>query len=640
MQPTSDTSQSPPPTSSVGPAKDGARALEAARTKAEVAQTQLQALLALTDTALSHLTLDDLLRELLGRVTDVMGVDQVVILLLDEGGQTLTVRAARGVLANMIGRTQVAMGKGFPGRIAASQAPLIVNDPTSSDLPAAPPVLQHQIRALAGVPLLVHDPSVDQAEGTPVSRLVGVLFVGSTTPRRFSEADVQLLQRAADRIALAIDHALVYAAEQDAHGRAETALARALVSETQATDRAEQLQTVLETIADGVAVYDMEGRPIQTNRAYRELFALERGPANFESLPPVERSTLLHVRDATGTPLTLERNPAARALRGEAVAEPGEDLRARAFDGRELEMNVSAAPMRGADGRIVGAVTDVRDFTEHNRLEREREAARADEQAARTVNVRMEAFLATAAHDLRSPLTSTVGFLSLAQNKTDQLADAAREAHPDLAARAAAAHNRMEEASHCAERLTRLLNLLFDTAAIQADRLELHCAPFDLAALVREQVEAQRVSAPERTIRLRLPAGGKPVPVNADADRIGQVVTNYVTNALKYAPPDRPVDVSVEEQKDRARVTVRDAGPGIPKAEQAHVWELFHRAAGSAPQGDPMQGSLGLGLFISKAIIEAHEGQVGVKSAEGKGSTFWFTLPLSGTTPGPVGVSS
>jgi signal transduction histidine kinase len=640
MAPSTDTGQSLPATSSTAPATDGARALEAARAAAEAAQTELQALLALTDTALSHLTLDDLLRELLGRITAVMGVDQVAIVLLDEGGQTLTLRAARGVLEDTIGRTQVRMGTGFAGRIAATLKPLIVNDPTPSDLPAASRVLRQQARALAGVPLLVHDPGADQTAGNQVSRLVGVLAVGSTTPRQFMEADVQLLQRAADRIALAIDHALVYEGEQEARHRAEAALSRALVSETQATDRAEQMHTILETIADGVAVYDGKGRPIQTNRAYRELFAVEHAPEQFESLPSLDRVGLLHLRDATGTPLALERNPASRALRGEAVTAPGEDLRAQAFDGRELEVNVSAAPMRGVDGRIVGVVADVRDVTEHNRLEHERAAARADEQAARAANERMEAFVATAAHDLRSPLASTVGYLELAQNKTDQLAEAARAARPDLASSAAAAHDRMEAASQSVERLTRLLNLLFDTAAIQADRLELHRAPFDLAALVREQVGAQRVSAPDRSIRLRVPAGGKPVPVTADADRIGQVVTNYVTNALKYASPDRPISVSVEEQQDGARVAVHDAGPGVPKAEQAHVWELFHRAAGSTPQGGARKGSLGLGLFIAKAIIEAHGGRVGVKSAEGKGSTFWFTLPLSGMTLGPVGAAS
>jgi len=182
--------------------------------------------------------------------------------------------------------------------------------------------------------------------------------------------------------------------------------------------------------------------------------------------------------------------------------------------------------------------------------------------------------------------------------------------------------------------LTRLLTLLFDTAALRADRLELHRAPCDLAALVREQVAALRVAAPGRVINLHTPADGGPIPIEADADRIGQVITNYVTNALKYAPPDQPVDVSAAACGGRARVAVRDAGPGLPKAERAQVWELFHRAPGVAPQGGAPQGSLGLGLYISKAIIEAHGGRVGLKSAVGEGCTFWFTLPLAHAATG------
>src|SRR5262249_49399501 len=148
----------------------------------------------------------------------------------------------------------------------------------------------------------------------------------------------------------------------------------------------------------------------------------------------------------------------------------------------------------------------------------------------------------------------------------------------------------------------------------------------DLATLVREQVEALRVAAPGRTIRLRMPAGGGPILVDADADRIREVVANYVTNALKYSPPDRPVSVSVslEARSACARVAVHDEGPGIPKTERAHLGELFHRVPGVAPQGDVTSGSLGLGLYVSKAIIEAHRGRVGFKSTVGKGSTFWF----------------
>ncbi len=249
----------------------------------------------------------------------------------------------------------------------------------------------------------------------------------------------------------------------------------------------------------------------------------------------------------------------------------------------------------------------------------------------------MEQFLAVAAHDLRSPLTAVVGYLALAGRASERLASTSREEYPALAPTVEAVRGRLEDADRGAARLTRLLTLLFDTAAIRADRLELRGAPFDLAALVREQVEALRAAAPDRTITVQTPVDGAPVPVEADADRIRQVVANYLTNALKYAPPDRPVDVSVGARRGRARVAVCDAGPGIAKAERAQVWELFHRAPGVAAQGAApggmQEGSLGLGLHISKAIVEAHGGRVGVASAVGEGCTFWFTLPLAVAEP-------
>ena len=597
--------------------------------------TAYKAMQALTDTALSHLALDDLLRELLGRVTAVLGVDTVAIFLLDEGGQTLTLRAARGLGEEDVGRVQILVGRGVAGRIAASREPLIVDVDalSAADFEGVHRLLRERLRSLAGVPLLVEnpvaDPVADKIGGHLVSRLVGVLGVGSATLRRFTEADVPLLQHAADRVALAIDRALLYAAEQDARRQAEAALARALVSETQATDRAQRLQTILETMADGVAVYDAEGRPVQVNRAYRELYALERGPAGFESLSALDRARLLHLRDAvTGAPLPVERVPIARALRGEVVTGPEADVLLRAFDGRELVVNTSAVPMREPDGRIIGAVSVLRDLTWRQRLERERAAARADELAAHEASRRMEQFLAVAAHDLRSPLSAAMGFIELAERQAERQVAAAQEKSPDLAAGAEAVRDRIVDADQSADRLTRLLTRLFDMAAIRADRLELRRAPCDLVALVREQVDALRVAAPGRTITLHTPADEKPIPVEVDADRIDQVIANYVTNALKYSPADRPVDVYVVAHGSRARVAVRDAGPGIPKEERGRVWELFHRTAGAEAQGATQGGSLGLGLHICKAIIQAHNGRVGVKSEVGHGSTFWFTLPL------------
>jgi signal transduction histidine kinase len=271
----------------------------------------------------------------------------------------------------------------------------------------------------------------------------------------------------------------------------------------------------------------------------------------------------------------------------------------------------------------------IHDLTERNRLAHEGEAARASALAAREASQRMEEFLATAAHDLRSPLTATSGYVALAEHQTERLAAAAQGACPELAPRVVAVRDRIGDARQSAEQLTHLLTRLFDTAAIRTGKLELCVAPCDLTTVVHEQVKSLRVAAPDRTIRLHTPSGGQPVSVEADADRIRQVVVNYVTNALKYSPPDRTVGVTVETRRGEARVAVCDAGPGIPEEEQAQLWELFHRASTVTAQGGLQSGSLGLGLHICKAIVEAHGGQVGVESAVGRGSTFWFILPLA-----------
>jgi signal transduction histidine kinase len=116
----------------------------------------------------------------------------------------------------------------------------------------------------------------------------------------------------------------------------------------------------------------------------------------------------------------------------------------------------------------------------------------------------------------------------------------------------------------------------------------------------------------------------------ADAERIGQVVTNFLTNALKYSPEDRPVGVGLRMSGGWARVSVRDAGPGIALDEQERIWQRFQRIEGIEVQSGTSVG-LGLGLYIARTAIERHRGQIGVSSAPGKGSTFWFALPVERT---------
>src|SRR5262249_15687033 len=118
------------------------------------------------------------------------------------------------------------------------------------------------------------------------------------------------------------------------------------------------------------------------------------------------------------------------------------------------------------------------------------------------------------------------------------------------------------------------------------------------------------------------------VPLFADRDRLGQVLTNYLTNACKYASPDRPVEISLAVYSHQARVAVRDEGPGLAPDEQEGGWEAFPPAPGRPVQGTA-RVSLGLGLHICKSIVEQHGGTVGVDTEVGRGSTFWFSLPLT-----------
>jgi signal transduction histidine kinase len=160
----------------------------------------------------------------------------------------------------------------------------------------------------------------------------------------------------------------------------------------------------------------------------------------------------------------------------------------------------------------------------------------------------------------------------------------------------------------------------------------MHPERTDLRPLVQRTVEEQQGVAATRTIRLHLPNTDESIMVQADPDRIAQVIVNYMTNALKYSPADAPVEVGLELLGPMARVWVRDQGPGLPEAEQERIWQRYHRVPGIEVQSGTGIG-LGLGLTIVRHIIEVHGGVVGVESAPGRGSTFWFTLPLAESSP-------
>jgi signal transduction histidine kinase len=258
---------------------------------------------------------------------------------------------------------------------------------------------------------------------------------------------------------------------------------------------------------------------------------------------------------------------------------------------------------------------------DNQRLHREQEAA------LRQSTAQMETFLGIAGHELKNPLASAQLALQLVELRIRRLLERERVEVADVAPLL----EPVVRAENQEERLHRLVNDLVGVARVQAGKLDLHLAPADLATIVREEVEGQRQLRPERTIVLESRAE-QCVPVMADAQRIGQVVTNYLTNGLKYSPADCPVTVGLQVDDQQAQLWVRDLGPGLPPEEQEHIWERYYRVKGIEVQsGSGVE--LGLGLHICRTIIELHHGQVGVQSARGAGSTFWFSLPLAAPEP-------
>lgn len=182
---------------------------QAARVQAEEYGEIIRQLQSVTDSALSHLELDDLLREMLLRVRDLLETETAVVMLLSDDGQNLSVRVTVGIEEEVVTDHQVPVGTGVVGRIAATRAPLVVNQLAGEDTSGLAP--RERLRALIGAPLCVR------------GRLSGVLYTGTAAVRSFNEDDLRLLQLVADRVALAVEHARLYEAEQKARVQAETA---------------------------------------------------------------------------------------------------------------------------------------------------------------------------------------------------------------------------------------------------------------------------------------------------------------------------------------------------------------------------------------------------------------------------------
>ncbi|HEU4784623.1 MAG TPA: ATP-binding protein [Ktedonobacterales bacterium] len=290
-------------------------------------------------------------------------------------------------------------------------------------------------------------------------------------------------------------------------------------------------------------------------------------------------------------------------------------VRAHPFTAEELSLARAMA-------RMAALVVEQRNLQgEREQAIRERAEATTRELSTREAAQRMELFIALAGHEFRTPLTVLQGQLYLAERKLS-----ASISQGDQTSALASLRESLDAAQRAAGRLGSLADDLLSVTHARTGRLVIHPEWCDLVTLVRDLVADQRQLYPSRHLRLRM-GGQRHIYIQADPVRLAQVLTNYLNNACKYSPDSRPIRVDLRVGEGTARISVRDQGPGLAPTVQAQVWERFYQAPDIQPQSGSDVG-LGLGLYISRLIVEQHGGEVGVESAVGKGATFWCTVPL------------
>ncbi|MBO0796908.1 MAG: DUF4118 domain-containing protein [Ktedonobacteraceae bacterium] len=241
-------------------------------------------------------------------------------------------------------------------------------------------------------------------------------------------------------------------------------------------------------------------------------------------------------------------------------------------------------------------------------------------QELETINSKLEdanqtkdRFLSIASHELKTPITSIRGQAQLAHRRLSK-----QKSLPD---ELEAVQTALERINNQTTRLTSLIDELLDVSSIRNGKAELRKRRCDLREVCREVVEDQRLLT-DRSILMEMPPD--PVNLSIDQDRISQVLVNLVSNAVKYSPEEKPVEVCMQQQPEDVLVCVRDHGKGIPQDQQKRIFETFYRTPDA--EASTRQG-LGLGLAISKEIVERHNGQIWCESEPGKGSTFFVKLP-------------
>lgn len=400
---------------------------------------------------------------------------------------------------------------------------------------------------------------------------IGTLsFAAAESARRYTQADLTMAEELASRAALAIQNARLYREVQQSR---------------------DQLDIILHGVADGIIVYDRQSHIIYANEAAVTMAGFASVEALMET-PASATAARYELIDEQRQPFPRSQFTHLRVLAGEPEAEAVIGYKPRTTHQPERWSLVKSRPICDELGEVCMVVTIIHEITERIAAEQ-----------------RKDEFISMTSHELKTPVTSLKGFTHILQRRLGRLED---QQGLHYLARMDAQLNK----------LTKLITDLLDLSRMQTGFLAFQKERFNLDSLIDEIVENIQAATTTHTIVVEGRTGAH---VLGDRDRLGQVFINLLTNAVKYSPQADKVVVRLFHEHNQAVVSVQDFGIGIDEAYHQKIFERFYQV--NDPEERTYPG-LGIGLYISKEILDRHAGRITVTSRKGEGTTFSVILPL------------
>ena len=505
----------------------------------------------------------DYLLEISRKLTQELNLDKLLERILELATEMLAGQAGLIALRDEEGGWTIGASYGIPPTFLEHVQPLLAE--VSGDQEEVGRALPAVNRLLQ---LLTKRASLNLLTGVGLplvsrKKAVGLIFVFRGYQGNFSANDRALLQSFADQAAIAVQNAQLY---------------------SQVSREKRRLDALLDTAADGILIMNSDHTIERCNRAFARLYGREvdaiRGDdhdlvINWAS---IQEGKSLEEAELEGWPLTARAN---LYVEGD-LKRPAGDL---------LPVGITYAPLLSGEGNLINIIATVRDITHFREAEELKSV-----------------FVSVISHELKTPIALIKGYVGTLRRK-------------DVSWDSEIVQDSLEVIEEEADRLTDLVEDMLDASRLQAGGFSLNLAELSMEELAEEMAERFRTQTENHTITSQFPEFFPTIV--GDRDRLAQVLSNLLSNAIKYSPKGGEIRILGQIRPEQIIVCVQDEGPGIAQEDIPHIFDRFYRAEEAAKK---TQGA-GLGLYFTRAIIEAHQGRIWVEPRTGDGTRICFSIP-------------